>query len=75
MTGPSTIIIGEYKIKSTKQSFRKLKAILDKLEVPHILDDISFNDTHLDPHRMKFSLHDGCVESRKEWKWQLKESI
>lgn len=50
----STIRIGEYKIKSTKQSVRKLKAILDKLEVPHILDDVGFHNTLLDLYRMKF---------------------
>jgi hypothetical protein len=50
----STIRIGEYKIKSTKQVVRRLKAILDKLEVPHILDDVSFHNTLLDLYRMKF---------------------
>ena len=49
----STIRIGEYKIKSTKQSVRRLKSILDKLEVPHILDDVSFHNTLLDLYRMK----------------------
>ena len=43
----STIGIGEYKIKSTQQPIRKLKEILDKLEVPHILDDVSFHNTLL----------------------------
>ena len=46
-------MIGEYKIKSTKQSVRRLKVILDKLEVPHILDDVSFHNTLLDLYRMK----------------------
>lgn len=50
----STIRIGECNIKSTKQSVRKLKAILDKLEVPHILDDVSFHNTLLDLYRLKF---------------------
>jgi len=49
----STIRIGEYKIKSTRQSVRRLKVILDKLEVPHILDDVSFHNTLLDLYRMK----------------------
>ena len=49
----STIRIGEYKIKSTRQSVRRLKVILDKLEVPHILDDVSFHNTFLDLYRMK----------------------
>jgi len=54
MPDHSTIRIGKYKIKSTKQSVRKFKAILDKLEVPHILDDVSFHNTLLDLYRMKF---------------------
>ena len=54
MPDHSTIRIGKYKIKSTKQSVRKFKAILDKLEVPHILDDVSFHNTLLDLYRMQF---------------------
>lgn len=54
MSDPSTIRIGEFKIRSTKESVRKLKAILDKLEVPHILDDVSFHNTLLDLYRMKY---------------------
>ena len=50
----STIRIGTFEVKSTKQSVRKFKAILDKLEVPHILDDVSFHNTLLDLYRMKF---------------------
>ena len=53
MSDPSTIRIGEFQIRSTKKSVRKLKAILDKLEVPHILDDVSFHNTLLDLYRMK----------------------
>ena len=54
MFDPSTIRIGENKIRSNKHAVRKLKAILDKLEVPHILDDVSFHNTLLDLYRMKF---------------------
>jgi hypothetical protein len=54
MSDPSTIRIGEFKIRSTKESVRRLKAILDKLEVPHILDDVSFHNTLLDLYRMKY---------------------
>ena len=48
-----TIIIGGQEIQSTKQTIKKLKAILDKLEVPHILDDVSFHNTLIDLYRMK----------------------
>ena len=54
MSDPSTIRIGEFKIRSTQKSVRRLKAILDKLEVPHILDDVSFHNTLLDLYRMKY---------------------
>jgi hypothetical protein len=48
-----TIIIGGQEIQSTKQTIKKLKVILDKLEVPHILDDVSFHNTLIDLYRMK----------------------
>ena len=54
MSDPSTIRIGEFKIHSTTETVRRLKAILDKLEVPHILDDVSFHNTLLDLYRMKY---------------------
>ena len=54
MPDVSTIRIGEFQIKSTKQAVRRFKAILDKLEVPHILDDVSFHNTLLDLYRMKY---------------------
>ena len=53
-TTVGTIEIGGHKIQSTRKTIKKLKAILDKLEVPHILDDVSFHNTLLDLYRMKF---------------------
>jgi hypothetical protein len=49
----SAIRIGEYKLKSTRQAIQRLKAILDKLELPHILDDVGFHNTFIDLYRMK----------------------
>ena len=60
MESLSTIRIGEYKVKSTKQVIKRLKVILDKLELPHTLDDISFHNTFLDLNRMK-SIHNTNV--------------
>ena len=40
-------------IKSSKQEIQFLKAILDKLELPYILDGISFHNTLIDLNRMK----------------------
>ena len=54
MIDPSTIKIGENEIKSDKRTVRKLKTILDKLKVPHILDDVSFHNTLLDLYRIKY---------------------
>ena len=54
------IKIGGHNIKSTRQTIKKLKAILDKLEVPHILDDVSFHNTLIDLYRMK-TLHNTDV--------------
>ncbi|UCE53457.1 MAG: hypothetical protein JSV31_30160, partial [Desulfobacterales bacterium] len=53
MDSLSRIRIGEYEVKSTKHEIKRLKVILDKLEVPHTLDDISFHNTLLDLNRMK----------------------
>ena len=47
------IRIGEAKVKSTSTEIKRLKAILDKLELPHILDDVSFHNTLLDLNRVK----------------------
>ena len=48
-----TIRIGEAKIISTRPEIKKFKAILDKLELPYTMDDISFHNTFLDLHRLK----------------------
>ena len=50
------IRIGENIIESTKQEIQFLKSILDSLELPYILDGISFHNTLLDLHRLK-SIH------------------
>ena len=68
----STIRIGEYKIRSTKQSVQRLKAILDKLEVPHILDDVSFHNTLLDLYRMKFLYETDVWKVEKDGSVSLK---
>lgn len=69
MTDLGTIRIGEYSIKTSRRSVRKLKAILDKLQIPHILDDVGFHNTLLDLYRMK-SLHNTSV-----WKVEKDGSV
>lgn len=56
MANLGEIRIGENIIESTKQEMQFLKSILDKLELPYIVDDVSFRNTLLDINRLK-SLH------------------
>ncbi len=72
MLEPSTISIGENKINSNKHAVRKLKAILDKLEVPHILDDVSFHNTLLDLYRMKYLYKTNVWKVEKDGSVSLK---
>lgn len=53
MANSGEIRIGENIIESTKEEMQFLKSILDKLELPYILDDVSFHNTLLDLHRLK----------------------
>ena len=63
------IKIGANTIRASKFELEFLKTILDKLELPYILDDISFNNTLLDLHRMK-KIHNTNV-----WKVEKDGSI
>ena len=53
MANSSQIRIGENIIKSSESEMRFLKSILDKLEVPYVLDDVSFHNTLQDLYRIK----------------------
>ena len=63
------IKIGANTIQASRFELEFLKAILDKLELPYILDGISFNNTLLDLHRMK-KIHNTNV-----WKVEKDGSI
>ena len=52
----STIKIDKSIVKSNRQEIKRVKAILDKLQLPHVVDDISFHNTFIDLQRMK-TLH------------------
>ena len=65
----STIKIDKDIITSARQEIKKVKAILDKLELPHIVDDISFHNTSEDLNRMK-TLH-----STEVWKVEKDGSL
>jgi hypothetical protein len=56
-------------IKSSKQEIQFLKAILDKLELPYILDGISFHNTLIDLNRMK------TIHNTNVWKVEADGSV
>ena len=69
MTGDSILRIGSYKASSTKKEVRRLKMILDKLEIPYVLDSISFHNTSYVVNRMK------TVHNTKVWKVEKDGSV
>ena len=69
MAKSGQIRIGENIIRSAKSEMQFLKSILDKLELPYVLDDVSFHNTMLDLHRMK-TIHDTDV-----WKVERDGSV
>ena len=56
-------------IKSSKREIQFLKAILDKLELPYILDGISFHNTLIDLNRMK------TIHNTNVWKVEADGSV
>ena len=65
MANSGQIRIGDNIIESSKKEIQFLKSILDTLELPYVLDDISFHNTLLDLHRVK-SIHNTDV-------WKVEE--
>ena len=69
MASTAMIKIGVNTKKSSKQELKFLKAILDKLELPYILDGISFHNTMLDLNRMK------AIHNTNVWKVEADGSV
>ena len=69
MASSAMIKIGANTIKSSKQEFKFLKAILDKLEYPYILDGISFHNSLIDLNRMK------AIHNTNVWKVEADGSV
>jgi hypothetical protein len=69
MANSGQIRIGENIINSTKSEMQFLKSILDKLELPYILDNVSFHNTLFALHRMK-TIHNTDV-----WKVEKDGSV
>ena len=69
MANSAMIKIGADTILSSKQDLKFLKAILDKLELPFILDGVSFHNTLLDLNRMK------TIHNTNVWKVENDGSV
>jgi len=69
MTRDRILRIGSYRTKTTQKELQRLKVILDKLEIPYVLDSISFHNTAYAVQRMQ-SLH-----NTKVWKVEQDGSV
>ena len=69
MADSAMIKIGANTIKASKNELKFLKSILDKLELPYILDGISFHNTLIDLNRMK------AIHNTKVWKVEVDGSV
>jgi hypothetical protein len=69
MTMDSILRIGSYKSDSTPKKLQRLKIILDKLEIPYVLDSISFHNTSYTVNRMK------TVHNTRVWKVEEDGSV
>ena len=69
MTRDRILKIGSYRSDTTKRELQRLKAILDKLEIPHVLDSVSFHNTSYAVQRMQ------AVHKTKVWKVEKDGSV
>ena len=61
--------IGSYKSDTTQKELQRLKIILDKLEIPYVLDSVSFHNTSYAVSRMKI------VHKTRVWKVEKDGSV
>ena len=61
--------IGNCRAEATGKELRRLKTILDKLEIPYVLDSISFNNTPYALQRMQ------AVHQTRVWKVEKDGSV
>jgi len=61
--------IGSYKSYMSKKEIQYLKLILDKLEIPHVVDNVSFHNTSYAVSRMK------TVHNTRVWKVEKDGSV
>ncbi len=69
MAGDCILRIGSYKAKAAKREIQRLRSNLDKLEIPYVLDSISFHNTSYVISRMK------TVHNTKVWKVEKDGSV
>jgi len=61
--------IGSHKSDTTQKELQRLKIILDKLEIPYVLDSVSFHNTSYAVNRMK------TVHNTRAWKVEKDGSV
>jgi hypothetical protein len=69
MNRDRTLIIGSYRTETNKKELQRLKVILDKLEIPYVLDSISFHNTAYAVRRMQ------ALHKTKVWKVEKDGSV
>lgn len=69
MTRDSILRIGSQKLFTAPEKIKRLRVILDKLEIPYVLDSISFHNTSYAVSRMK------AVHETKVWKVEKDGSV
>ena len=69
MADDGILRIGSYKSRTAKDKIQRLKKILDKLEIPYVMDSISFNNTSYSVNRMK------TVHQTNIWKVEKDGSV
>jgi hypothetical protein len=69
MTRDRILRIGSCRSETTRKELQRLKTILDKLEIPYVLDSISFHNTSYAVQRMQ------AVHQTKVWKVEKDGSV
>ena len=69
MTRNKILRIGSHKSYMSKDEIQYLKLILDKLEIPHVVDNVSFHNTSYAVSRMK------TVHNTRVWKVEKDGSV
>jgi len=69
MSGETILRVGSCRSKSTPKELQRLKIILDKLEIPYVLDNVSFHNTSYAVQRMQM------VHNTRVWKVEKDGSV